>query len=43
MRQTETEEVTCPRCEQEVPKESIVCPFCGYGILAWLEGEIDED
>ena len=36
-------EVVCPRCEQEVSKEAIVCPFCGFGILAWLEGEIDEN
>jgi len=38
-----TEEVVCPRCEQEVLKESIICPFCRFGILAWLEGKIDEN
>lgn len=38
-----TKEVVCPHCEQEVSKEAIVCPFCGFGILAWLAGEIDEN
>ena len=37
------EYVVCPRCEQEVYKESITCPFCNFGIWAWLEGEIDEN
>ena len=37
------EYVICPRCEQEVSKEVITCPFCDFGILAWLDGEIDED
>ena len=37
-----TDGVVCPRCEQEVPKESIICPFCGFGMMAYLEGEIDE-
>ena len=39
----EAENVVCPRCEQEVSKEAIVCPFCGFGILAWLEGDVDEN
>lgn len=34
--------VICPRCKQEVYKEAIICPFCKFGILAWIEGEIDE-
>ena len=37
-----TEMVVCPRCNEEVPKESIICPFCKFGILAWVEGEINE-
>ena len=39
----EAENVVCPRCEQEVSKEAIVSPFCGFGILAWLEGDVDEN
>lgn len=35
------ESVVCPRCGQEVIKEAIICPFCKFGILAWLEGEIN--
>lgn len=34
--------VICPRCKQEIYKEAIICPFCKFGILAWIEGEIDE-
>lgn len=26
--------VMCPRYEQEVYKEVIICPFCKFGILA---------
>lgn len=37
------EYVTCPRCEKEVYKDAITCPFCNFGIMAWLEGEINED
>ena len=33
--------VICPRCEQEVYKGVITCPFCRFGIMAWLEGAID--
>nr|WP_308520606.1 hypothetical protein [uncultured Stomatobaculum sp.] len=33
----------CPRCKQEVYKEATVCPFCKFGIMVWLEGEIDEN
>lgn len=22
----------CPRCEREVPSDSVYCPYCGYGI-----------
>ena len=43
LKNQEMEEVVCPRCEQEVTRKSIICPFCGFGILAWLEGEIDEN
>lgn len=44
MDNTENEDyVICPRCEQEVDKEAIICPFCKFGIMAWLEGEIDEN
>ena len=31
------EYVTCPRCEKEVYKDAITCPFCNFGIMAWLE------
>jgi len=37
------EYVICPRCKQEVCKEAITCPFCKFGIMAWIEGEIDEN
>ena len=37
------EYVTCPRCEKEVYKDVITCPFCNFGIMAWLEGEINEN
>ena len=37
------EYVVCPRCEQEVYKDAAICPFCKFGIMAWLEGEIDEN
>lgn len=36
-------EIVCPRCEQMVFKDAIVCPFCKFAIMAWLDGEIDED
>ena len=36
------EYVTCSRCEKEVYKDAITCPFCNFGIMAWLEGEINE-
>lgn len=35
--------VVCPRCKQEVFKEAVICPFCKFGIMAWIEGEIDEN
>lgn len=35
--------VLCPRCKQEVYKEAIICPFCRFGIMVWLEGKIDEN
>ncbi|MGI6182263.1 MAG: hypothetical protein ACOYIE_09340 [Agathobaculum sp.] len=35
--------VICPRCKQEVYKEVITCPFCRFGIMAWLAGKIDEN
>ena len=37
------EYVTCPRCEKEVYKDAITCPFCNFGIMAWIEGEINEN
>lgn len=37
------EYVVCPRCKQEVFKGAITCPFCHFGIMAWIEGEIDEN
>lgn len=37
------EYVICPCCKQEVYKEAITCPFCNFGIMAWLEKEIDEN
>lgn len=35
--------VVCPRCKQEVVKEAIICPFCKFGIMAWIEGKIDKN
>lgn len=35
--------VICPCCNQEVYKDVITCPFCKFGIMAWLEGAIDEN
>lgn len=35
--------VLCPRCKQKVYKEVITCPFCRFGIMAWLAGKIDEN
>ena len=32
------EYVICPCCKNEVYKEAITCPFCNFGIMAWLEG-----
>lgn len=37
------EYIICPRCKQEVYKKAIICPFCKFGIMAWLAGEIDEN
>ena len=37
------EYITCPRCKEEVYRETITCPFCNFGIMAWLEGEINEN
>lgn len=37
------EYVICPCCEQEVYKEVITCPFCNFGIMAWIDGKIDEN
>ena len=37
------EYVICPRCKQEVYKKAIICPFCKFGIMAWIAGEIDEN
>lgn len=37
------EYVICPRCKQEVYKEAIIYPFCKFGIMAWLNGKIDEN
>ena len=31
------EYVTCPRCEKEVYKDAITCPFCNFGIMVWSE------
>ena len=31
------EYVVCPRCKQEVFKDSITCPFCNFGIMAWID------
>ena len=31
------------KSEQEVYKEVIIYPFCNFGIMAWLEGENDEN
>lgn len=37
------EYVICPRCGKEVYKGAIICPFCKFGIMAWLGGGIDEN
>ncbi len=37
------EYITCPRCKEEVYRETITCLFCNFGIMAWLEGEINEN
>ena len=37
------EYVICPCCENEVYKEAITCPFCNFGIMAWLEGASNAD
>ena len=37
------EYVICPRCGSEVYKDAIVCPFCKFGIMVWLDGKIDEN
>lgn len=37
------EYIVCPRCKQEVYKEAIICPFCKFGIMAWHDGEINEN
>lgn len=37
------EYILCLRCEQEVFKEAIVCPFCQFGILAYMNGDIDKN
>ena len=43
MEKTQDEKyVLCPRCKQAVYKDAILCPFCKFGIMAWLEGKIDE-
>ena len=31
------EYVTCHRCEKEVYKDAITCPFCNFGIMVWSE------
>lgn len=36
------EYVLYSRCKQEVYKEAIVGPFCKFGLMVWLKGEIDE-
>lgn len=35
--------IVCPRCKEEVVKEAIICPFCKFGILAYINGNIDEN
>lgn len=37
------EYVICPRCKQEVYKDAVICPFCKFGIMVWLDGKIDEN
>lgn len=39
----EPEYIICPRCNEEVFKDAITCPFCNFGILAWLDEAIDEN
>lgn len=39
----EPEYIICPRCNEEVFKDAITCPFCNFGILAWLDETIDEN
>lgn len=35
--------IVCPRCKREVFNEAIICPFCKFGILAYINGNIDEN
>ena len=37
------EHIIFPRCKHEVVKEAIVCPFCKFGIIAYINGRIDEN
>ena len=37
------EHIVCPRCKQKVVKEAIICPFCKFGILAYVSGDVDEN
>ena len=37
------EYVICPRCKQKVYKEAVTCPFCSFGIMAWLLKSIQMD
>ena len=37
------EYIVYPRCKEEVVKEAIICPFCKFGILAYINGNIDEN
>ena len=35
--------IVCLRCKRKVFNEAIICPFCKFGILAYINGNIDEN
>ena len=37
------EYIVYPRCKRKVFNEAIICPFCKFGILAYINGDIDEN
>ena len=35
--------IICPECELEIPEEAIVCPFCKFGIMVYLEEQKEKE